>query len=138
MLSAWDSWTQELNELLTLITRLVSLENEQDNLLQAIVEGPLLTTADLAPAARRDGCHDPRSCDDRGPSRFQVTGDHLLRRGFIKAVGLGLEEGSFPGLLVRLFLHRVTGEDHTRGAVENGDGRHSQQRPCNAGDDAAR
>ena len=44
-----------------------------------------------------------------GLAAFRVKRVHLLRRVFIDAVGLGFEYGGFPGLLLRLFLHRVTG-----------------------------
>ena len=92
----------------------------------------------FAPRIVMDGCRDPAQFVMIWLTRFRVTGEHLLRRVFINVVGLGFEEGSFPSRLLRLFLHRVTGQDYTHGAVEEGDGRHSQQRPRNAGDDAAR
>jgi hypothetical protein len=44
------TWTSELNELLTVVRRLVDLEPAQATLLDRIAAGPLLTTADLAAA----------------------------------------------------------------------------------------
>lgn len=62
--SAWDfSWNQELNELLTLVTRLVALEPEQDDLLTAVLDGPILTSADLEAA----GATWPTQDADRRP-----------------------------------------------------------------------
>ena len=43
-----------------------------------------------------------------GWPRCTQQGVALLRRVFIDAVGLGLEQGGFPGFLLRLFLIRVT------------------------------
>ena len=43
-----------------------------------------------------------------GLAAFRVKRVHLLRRVFTDAVGLGLEQGGFPGLLLRLFLTRVS------------------------------
>lgn len=60
--STWEhSWTLELNELLTLLTRLVELEPEQEDLLDRIVEGPL---ADLSSMALL-GVHWPTTETDR-------------------------------------------------------------------------
>jgi hypothetical protein len=42
-------------------------------------------------------------------SRVSGTSVQLLRRGFIDTVGLGFEDGGFPGFLLRLFLIRVAG-----------------------------
>ena len=62
--TSWEhAWTQEFNELLTLITRLVALEPKQDELLHAILDEPLLTTADLAAS----GVIWPTSDRDRKP-----------------------------------------------------------------------
>ncbi|WP_029105430.1 type ISP restriction/modification enzyme [Mycobacterium sp. 360MFTsu5.1] len=64
--TTWDhSWTQELNELLTLVTRLVRLEPEQDELLTAILDAPLITVADLTAC----GVVWPSSDGDRRPQR---------------------------------------------------------------------
>lgn len=43
-------WTGELNDLLTVLRRLVELEPEQEELLDRIVAGPQITVADLASA----------------------------------------------------------------------------------------
>ncbi|CPX57604.1 putative DNA methyltransferase [Mycobacteroides abscessus] len=64
--TAWEhSWTQEFNELLTLLTRLVRLEPEQDELLTAILDAPLITVADLTAS----GVVWPSSDSDRRPQR---------------------------------------------------------------------
>ncbi|MFI6227599.1 type ISP restriction/modification enzyme [Micromonospora echinospora] len=43
-------WTSELNDLLTVLRRLVELEPQQDDLLERVVAGPQITVADLAAA----------------------------------------------------------------------------------------
>ena len=44
----WEhTWTQEFNEILTVLARLVELEPKQGDLLRRILEGSLLTVADL-------------------------------------------------------------------------------------------
>lgn len=43
-------WTEELNDLLTVLRRLVELEPGTGDLLDRVVAGPLLTTAELADA----------------------------------------------------------------------------------------
>lgn len=49
--AAWEhQWTQELNELITLLVRLIELEPTQGELLSRIVGGPLVTADDLAGA----------------------------------------------------------------------------------------
>jgi hypothetical protein len=44
-----------------------------------------------------------------GLAAFRVKEGSPTAKRFIDAVGLGFEYGGFPGLLLRLFLHRVTG-----------------------------
>lgn len=57
--SSWEhSWTQELIELLTLLTRLVGLEARQDDLLRSILAGPLLRVSDLTAAGVTWSAHD--------------------------------------------------------------------------------
>lgn len=57
--TGWEhAWTQELNELLTLLTRLVSLEPQQDDLLRSILAVPLLTVSELATAGVTWPAHD--------------------------------------------------------------------------------
>lgn len=48
--STWDpAWSSELVELLTVLTRAVELEPEQDDLLERICAGPLIAASDLPP-----------------------------------------------------------------------------------------
>ena len=62
-------WTQELNELLTLLTRLVSLEPQQDDLLAFILAGPLITVSELTAAGVTWPTHekDRAAIQPRGP-----------------------------------------------------------------------
>lgn len=64
-------WTLEFTELLTVLTRLVSLEPAQATLLEEILAGELSTMADLADA----GVRWPQTRDDRKPRRKAVSGD---------------------------------------------------------------
>lgn len=62
----WDAdWTVEFIDLLTVLTRLVELEPAQAALLAAILDGPILTSAELAAA----GVRWPTSTADRKPRR---------------------------------------------------------------------
>ncbi|WHP16314.1 type ISP restriction/modification enzyme [Cellulomonas sp. ES6] len=62
----WDpSWTTELIDLLTVLTRLVELEPAQADLLDAILAGPVLTVAALQAA----GVRWPTTAKDRRPRR---------------------------------------------------------------------
>jgi hypothetical protein len=62
--TSWEHvWTQELNEVLTVLARLVDLESQQVTLLDSIAEGPLLTVEDLEVA----GVQWPKSDKDRKP-----------------------------------------------------------------------
>jgi type ISP restriction-modification system protein len=66
--TVWEhGWTQELNELLTLLTRLVSLEPQQDDLLAFILAGPLITVSELTAAGVTWPTHDK----DRKPRYSQ-------------------------------------------------------------------
>lgn len=48
----WPSeWTSEFTDLLTALTRIVALETDQDELLEEILRGPLLTRGDLSAGA---------------------------------------------------------------------------------------
>jgi hypothetical protein len=48
--TSWPSeWTSELNDLLSVLRRLVELEPAQAELLDDVVAGPLLSLADLTP-----------------------------------------------------------------------------------------
>lgn len=64
-------WTLEFTELLTVLTRLVSLEPAQAGLLEAVLAGELSTMTDLADA----GVTWPQSRDDRKPRRKPTEGD---------------------------------------------------------------
>jgi hypothetical protein len=64
-------WTLEFTELLTVLTRLVSLESDQKKLLDDILAGELSTMDDLAGA----GVKWPQTRDDRKPRRKPVEGD---------------------------------------------------------------
>lgn len=67
--STWPAeWTAEFTDLLTVLTRLVALEAEQDELLAAILAGDLLTRDDLAAA----DVHWPTTSKDRKP-RFAAA-----------------------------------------------------------------
>lgn len=62
----WDAdWTGELIDLLTVLTRLVALEPAQADLLARILEGPILTSSDLAAA----GVRWPTTPADRKPRK---------------------------------------------------------------------
>lgn len=65
-------WTREFTELLTVLTRLVSLEPAQAEVLKQILAGPLVTRAELANA----GVKWPETRDDRKPRR-RVAADTL-------------------------------------------------------------
>jgi hypothetical protein len=61
---AWEhSWTEELNELLSVLRRLTDLQPAQHDLLAAIMNGELFTVDDLADA----GVNWPTTDDDRKP-----------------------------------------------------------------------
>lgn len=64
-------WTLEFTELLTVLTRLVSLEPAQGELLEQVLAGELLTMSELADA----GVSWPVTRDDRKPRRKPVDGD---------------------------------------------------------------
>ena len=64
-------WSLEFTELLTVLTRLVSLEPQQAALLEEVLAGELSTMAELADA----GVKWPQSRDDRKPRRKTVDGD---------------------------------------------------------------
>lgn len=67
--STWDAdWTSELIDLLTVLTRLVDLEPAQADLLDRILAGPLLSSADLSKAGTRW----PTNPKDRKP-RYSLT-----------------------------------------------------------------
>jgi hypothetical protein len=62
--TSWEhGWTQDLNEVLTVLGRLVELEPEQNDLLGRILDGPVLTIDDLTSA----GVAWPQSDKDRKP-----------------------------------------------------------------------
>lgn len=65
-------WTLEFTELLTVLSRLVSLEPAQAELLTQVLAGDLVTTRDLAAV----GVRWPESRDDRKPRR-EVAADTL-------------------------------------------------------------
>lgn len=65
-------WTREFTELLTVLTRLVSLEPAQAKVLEQILAGPLVTRDELANA----GVTWPQTRDDRKPRR-KVAADTL-------------------------------------------------------------
>ncbi|AQT76644.1 hypothetical protein B1K54_17880 [Streptomyces sp. fd1-xmd] len=65
---AWDpDWTGEFIDLLSVLTRLVSLESAQEQSLAAILAGPVLSQGEMAAA----GVHWPTSAADRKP-RFSL------------------------------------------------------------------
>lgn len=64
-------WSLELTELLTVLTRLVSLEPQQSALLEEVLAGEVSTMAELADA----GVAWPQTRDDRKPRRKPVEGD---------------------------------------------------------------
>ena len=64
-------WSLEFTELLTVLTRLVSLEPQQAALLEEVLAGELSTMAELADADVKW----PQSRDDRKPRRKPVEGD---------------------------------------------------------------
>lgn len=60
----WEpDWTTELIDLLTVLTRLTALEPAQAELMASILDGPLLTTAELEAAGTRW----PKTKQDRNP-----------------------------------------------------------------------
>lgn len=62
--TTWDSdWSNELTNLLSIVTQLVELTDEASDLLGRIVAGPLLTRTELA----SQGVAWPRTEDDHGP-----------------------------------------------------------------------
>jgi hypothetical protein len=75
---AWDpDWSTELIDLLTVLTRLVELEPAQAGVLERVLAGRLLSTADLAAA----GVRWPSSAADRRPRKplsAPADGDTLL------------------------------------------------------------
>jgi hypothetical protein len=55
-MTTWPSeWTSELNDLLSVLSRLVELEPAQAELLEEIAVGPLVPTADLSPSGTLPG-----------------------------------------------------------------------------------
>jgi hypothetical protein len=61
---AWDpDWTTELIDLLTVLTRLTALEPAQAELMTRILDGPLLSAADL----EASGTRWPQAQEDRNP-----------------------------------------------------------------------
>jgi hypothetical protein len=69
----WEhGWTQDLIEVLTVLSRLVELQPQQEALFVKVTEGPLLTTTELAEA----GVNWPKSDKDRKP-RY-ATGAELF------------------------------------------------------------
>lgn len=56
-------WSREFSELLAVLTHLVHLEDQQANLLDQVLDGPLLSMADL----ENLGVQWPRTARDRKP-----------------------------------------------------------------------
>lgn len=85
-------WSREFTDLLTVLTRLVSLEPAQAALLERILAGPLVTSA----ALRDAGVDWPMRAPDRRPDYSQPSMEDLI--------------GSAPGLSAATDLQRLRDE----------------------------